>query len=112
VQQNVAFLKKATVCCYKLNTNTLVTGTFSGNWVPGFSVKGMGFVVIIPKNYKNRKLSISSVRIFSVDKGWINTEASSISDMANCWRVLLKTDATMGLTDGLAYLVEISGEIK
>ncbi len=67
---------------------------------------------MIPKNYKNRKLSISSVRIFSVDKGWINTEVSSISDMANCWRVLLKTDTAMGLTDGLNYLTEISGEIK
>jgi len=91
----------------------IVTGAFSGSWLPGFMINGMGFTVIIPKHYKAHTLTISSAKIFTPgSKTWTSTTVSSISDLANCWRVILKTDASMELTSGYAYIADLSGQIK
>lgn len=89
-----------------------VTGAFSGNWLPGFFINGMGFTVIIPKHSKKHTLTITSARIFTLEGGWVDTAISTIADMPNCWRVILKTDAAMKLTSGYAYIADLAGQIK
>jgi len=94
------------------NTNMFVTGAFSGSWLPGFFINGMGFTVIIPKHSKKHTLTITSARIFTLEGGWVDTAISTIADMPNCWRVILKTDAAMKLTSGYAYIADLAGQIK
>jgi len=90
-----------------------VTGAFSGSWLPGYMINGMGFTIIIPKHYKSHTLTVSSARIFTPSSNeWASTAVSSIVDMPNCWRVILKTDASMGLTSGYAYIADLAGQIK
>lgn len=96
----------------ELNTNMFVTGAFSGSWLPGFFINGMGFTVIIPKHSKKHTLTITSARIFTLEGGWVDTAISTIADMPNCWRVILKTDAAMKLTSGYAYIADLAGQIK
>lgn len=96
----------------ELNTNMFVTGAFSGNWLPGFFINGMGFTVIIPKHSKKHTLTITSARIFTLEGGWVDTAISTIADMPNCWRVILETDAAMKLTSGYAYIADLAGQIK
>ena len=77
----------------------IVTGAFSGSWLPGFMINGMGFTVIIPKHYKAHTLTISSAKIFTPgSKTWTSTTVSSISSME--------------LTSGYAYIADLSGQIK
>ncbi len=94
------------------STNMFVTGAFSGSWLPGFFINGMGFTVIIPKHSKKHTLTITSARIFTLEGGWVDTAISTIADMPNCWRVILKTDAAMKLTSGYAYIADLAGQIK
>ena len=94
------------------STNMFVTGAFSGSWLPGFFINGMGFTVIIPKHSKEHTLTITSARIFTLEGGWVDTAISTIADMPNCWRVILKTDAAMKLTSGYAYIADLAGQIK
>ena len=97
----------------ELNTNTLVTGTFSECWFPGFAIDGMGFSVIIPKHYKSHILTVSSAKIFvPVSATWVPTTVSSITELVNCWRVILTTDASMKLTNGSTYIANLGGQIK
>lgn len=119
---SVAFGKLAKYCAdfekvvenvNELNTNTLVTGTFSECWFPGFAIDGMGFSVIIPKHYKSHTLTVSSAKIFvPVSATWVPTTVSSITELVNCWRVILTTDASMKLTNGSAYIANLGGQIK
>ena len=94
------------------STNMFVTGAFSGSWLPGFFINGMGFTVIITKHSKKHTLTITSARIFTLEGGWVDTAISTIADMPNCWRVILKTDAAMKLTSGYAYIADLAGQIK
>ena len=94
------------------STNMFVTGAFSGSWLPGFFINGMGFTVIIPKHSKKHTLTITSARIFTLEGGWVDTAISTIADMPNCWRVILKSDASMKLTSGYAYIADLAGQIK
>ena len=97
----------------ELNTNTLVTGVFSECWFPGFAIDGMGFSVMIPKHHKTHTLTVSSAKIFvPASKTWVSTTVSSITDLVNCWRVILTTDASMKLTSGSAYIANLGGQIK
>lgn len=97
----------------ELNTNTLVTGTFSECWFPGFAIDGMGFSVMIPKHHKTHTLTVSSAKIFvPASKTWVSTTVSSITDLVNCWRVILTTDVSMKLTSGSAYIANLGGQIK
>ena len=97
----------------ELNTNTLVTGVFSECWFPGFAIDGMGFSIIIPKHYKSHTLTVSSAKIFvPASKTWVSTTVSSITDLVNCWRVILTTDVSMKLTSGSAYIANLGGQIK
>lgn len=105
--------KNITGAINELNTNTLVTGAFSGSWVPGFAIDGMGFTVMVPKHYKSHTLTVSSAKIFvPASKSWVSTPVSSITDLVNCWRIILTTDASMKLTSGSAYITSLDGQIK
>ena len=94
----------------ELNTNLFLNKTFTDSWVVGFMVYGMGLTVIIPRNYSTHTLSISSVEVFNTS--WFTTSVETISLHPNGWRITLKTNDIMGLENGKAYLVKLSGTIS
>ena len=95
-----------------LNSNLISTGqgTFKDQWIPGFMVLGMGFVIIIPKHYKAHQLNITSAKIYN--NGWYDVTVYDNAALLNHWRVILNTKSEYHLENGRTYLVSISGTIS
>ena len=94
-----------------LNTKTLPQGSFTGLWMPGAYIEGMGLGVAIPKKSGDSSLAITAVRIFTTS-GWHNTNVLNVSDRINTWWVGLNDEGFTDLVYGNSYLVELTGSIS
>lgn len=110
--------KKMTVAKFKeligidaLNTKTLPQGSFTGLWMPGAYIEGMGLGVAIPKKSGDSSLVITVVRVFTTS-GWHDTNVLNVSDRINAWWIGLNDEGFSDLVSGNSYLVELTGSIS
>ena len=95
----------------QLNTKTSPQGSFTGLWMPGAYIEGMGLGVAIPKKSGDNSLAITAVRIFTTS-GWHNINVLNVSDRINTWWVGLNDEGFTDLVYGNSYLVELTGSIS
>lgn len=93
-----------------LNTKTDPQGSFTGLWMPGAYIKGMGMGVAIPKKSGDTSLAITAARIFTAS-GWHDANVLSVAIRVNSWWVGLNDEGFTDLVYGNSYLVELTGSI-
>jgi hypothetical protein len=94
-----------------LDNKTSPYGSFSGMWIPGFFINGMGFGVLVPRRNDVENLTVSSARIFT-SSGWHTTSVQSVSIRLNSWWVVLDETGISDIVAGSSYLVELAGNIS
>lgn len=95
----------------QLNTKTLPQGAFTGLWMPGAYIEGMGLGVTIPKKSGDTSLTVTAARVFMAS-GWHDTNVLNVSDRINTWWVGLNNEGFSDLVSGNSYLVELTGNIS
>lgn len=94
-----------------LNTKTSPQGAFTGLWMPGAYIEGMGLGVAIPKKSGDTSLTVTAARFFTAS-GWHDTNVLNVSDRINTWWVDLNDEGFTDLVSGNSYLVELTGSIS
>ena len=94
-----------------LNTKTLPQGSFTGLWMPGAYIEGMGLGVAIPKKSGDSSLTVTAARVFTAS-GWRDTNVLNVSDRINAWWIGLNNEGFSDLVSGNSYLVELTGSIS
>ena len=86
-------------------------GSFTGLWMPGAYIEGMGLGVTIPKKSGDTSLTVTAARVFTAS-GWHDTNVLNVSDRINAWWIGLNNEGFSDLVSGNSYLVELTGSIS